>query len=113
MTNHNLISEEEHRHYLDSLRNNKEQKVFVALNQNTSLNSLSPPFCHKTNSIKSQLVFLLAFAQGPGQAAAFGALYEGYGWENAAVVGVAFAAVGFLVSFLMCCPLKIQDAVYS
>ena len=30
-----------------------------------------------------------AFAQGPGQAAAFGALYEGYGWENAAVVGVA------------------------
>lgn len=32
MTNHNLISEEEHRNYLDSLRNNKEQKVFVALN---------------------------------------------------------------------------------
>ncbi len=46
-----------------------------------------------------------AFAQGPGQAAAFGALYEGYGWENAAVVGVAFAAVGFLVSFLIGVPI--------
>ena len=24
-----------------------------------------------------------AFAQGPGQAASYGAIFEGYGWENA------------------------------
>jgi len=40
-----------------------------------------------------------AFAQGPGQAASYGALYESYGWENAAMVGVTFSAVGFVVAF--------------
>lgn len=39
------------------------------------------------------------FAQGPGQAASYGALYESYGWENAAMVGVTFAAIGFVVAF--------------
>lgn len=39
------------------------------------------------------------FAQGPGQAASYGALFESYGWENAAMVGVTFAAVGFVVAF--------------
>ena len=38
-----------------------------------------------------------AFAQGPGQAASYGALYESYGWENAAMVGVTFAACGFIM----------------
>lgn len=46
-----------------------------------------------------------AFTQGPGQAASFGAMYEGYGWENATMVGVTFAAIGFLVSFLVGVPL--------
>ncbi len=45
-----------------------------------------------------------AFTQGPGQAAAFGALYESYGWENAGSVGVTFAAVGFLAAFLFGIP---------
>lgn len=46
-----------------------------------------------------------AFTQGPGQAAAFGALYEEYGRENAAMVGVTFAAIGFLSSFLIGVPI--------
>lgn len=46
-----------------------------------------------------------AFTQGPGQAAAFGAMYENYGWENAAMIGVTFAAVGFLASFLVGVPI--------
>lgn len=41
------------------------------------------------------------FAQGPGQAASFGALFEQYGFENAATVGITFAAIGFLVAFLI------------
>ena len=45
-----------------------------------------------------------AFAQGPGQAAAYGAIYEQYGWENAAMVAVTFAAVGFVVAFLVGIP---------
>lgn len=44
------------------------------------------------------------FAQGPGQAASYGALYESYGWENAAMVGVTFAAIGFVVAFLVGVP---------
>ena len=44
------------------------------------------------------------FAQGPGQAASYGALYESYGWENAAMVGLAFAAIGFIVAFLVGIP---------
>ncbi len=46
-----------------------------------------------------------AFAQGPGQAAAYGALYEGFGWDHAAMVGVTFAAIGFLASFLVGVPI--------
>ena len=45
-----------------------------------------------------------AFAQGPGQAAAFGGMYESYGWTNASMVGIAFAAIGFLVAFLVGIP---------
>ena len=40
-----------------------------------------------------------AFAQGPGQAAAFGTIYESFGWENAAMIAVTFAAIGFVVAF--------------
>lgn len=45
-----------------------------------------------------------AFAQGPGQAASYGALYESYGWENAAMVAVTFAAIGFVVAFAVGVP---------
>ena len=44
------------------------------------------------------------FAQGPGQAASYGALYEKYGFENAQMVGLAFAAIGFIVAFLVGIP---------
>ena len=45
-----------------------------------------------------------AFTQGPGQAAAYGSIYESYGWENAAMVGVTFAAIGFIVAFAVGIP---------
>lgn len=45
-----------------------------------------------------------AFTQGPGQAAAFGSIYESNGWENAMMVAVTFAAVGFLAAFLVGIP---------
>lgn len=45
-----------------------------------------------------------AFCQGPGQAASFGTLFESYGWENATTVAIAFAAIGFLVAFLIGIP---------
>ncbi len=45
-----------------------------------------------------------AFTQGPGQAAAYGALYEAYGYENSAMVALTFAAIGFLVAFLVGIP---------
>lgn len=44
------------------------------------------------------------FAQGPGQGASYGVLFESYGWENAAMVGVTFASVGFIVAFLVGIP---------
>ena len=44
------------------------------------------------------------FAQGPGQAASYGALYEQYGWENAAMVAVTLASVGFVVAFALGIP---------
>lgn len=45
-----------------------------------------------------------AFTQGPGQAAAYGALYEASGWENAAMVAITFATIGFVVAFLVGIP---------
>src|SRR5690606_15006803 len=47
-----------------------------------------------------------AFAQGPGQAATFGAIFESqYGIENAAMVGLTFAAIGFLACYFVGVPL--------
>lgn len=46
-----------------------------------------------------------AYAQGPGQAAANGAIFEGFGWNNAVMVGMTFAAFGFLFAFLFGVPL--------
>ena len=46
-----------------------------------------------------------AYAQGPGQAAANGLIFESFGWENATMVGMTFAAFGFLFAFLFGVPL--------
>ena len=45
-----------------------------------------------------------AFCQGPGQAAAYGTIFEQYGWDNATMVAITFAAIGFLVAFLVGIP---------
>lgn len=45
-----------------------------------------------------------AFAQGPGQSAAFGKIYEGYGYQNAAMIAVTFAVIGFCMAFLVGIP---------
>lgn len=45
-----------------------------------------------------------AFAQGPGQAATFGSIFESFGWQNAAMVALSFAAIGFLVAFAVGIP---------
>ncbi len=55
------------------------------------------------NSVYGSLI-PFAFAQGPGQAAAYGAIYEQYGWADAAMVAVTFAAIGFVVAFLVGIP---------
>lgn len=46
------------------------------------------------------------FAQGPGQAATYGQLFEGtYGFENAEMISIAFSVIGFLVAFALGVPL--------
>lgn len=45
-----------------------------------------------------------AFCQGPGQAASFGAIFEQYGWTDAAMVAITFASIGFIVAFLVGIP---------
>lgn len=52
------------------------------------------------------LMIPFAFTQGPGQAATYGAIMENqYGIMDAATVGVTFAALGFLLCFLVGVPL--------
>lgn len=50
------------------------------------------------------MLIQFGFCQGPGQAAAFGAIFENDGWANAATVGMAFASVGFISAFLVGIP---------
>lgn len=45
-----------------------------------------------------------AFAQGPGQSVTYGGMMEANGVVNATQVGVAFAAAGFLVAFIIGVP---------
>ncbi len=47
----------------------------------------------------------LGFTEGPGQALSFGKTWEGFGFENAATIGVTFAAIGFLIAFFVGVPL--------
>lgn len=45
-----------------------------------------------------------AFCQGPGQSAAYGAIFEQYGWDNASTVAIALSAIGFVAAFLVGIP---------
>jgi len=45
-----------------------------------------------------------AFCQGPGQSAAYGAIFEQFGWPDAAMVAMTFASVGFVAAFLLGIP---------
>jgi ESS family glutamate:Na+ symporter len=47
----------------------------------------------------------LGFNEGPGQALSFGKVWEGVGFTHAATLGLTFAAIGFLFSFLIGVPL--------
>lgn len=50
------------------------------------------------------MLIQFAFCQGPGQSAAYGAIFEEYGWENASMVAITFASIGFIVAFLVGIP---------
>ena len=50
------------------------------------------------------MLIQFAFCQGPGQSAAYGAIFEQYGWSNASVVAIAFSALGFIAAFLVGIP---------
>lgn len=50
------------------------------------------------------MLIQFAFCQGPGQSASFGAIFEQYGWSNAAMVAITFASIGFIVAFLVGIP---------
>jgi glutamate:Na+ symporter, ESS family len=47
----------------------------------------------------------LGFAQGPGQALSVGKVWEAYGFEHAATLGLTFAAFGFMFAFFAGVPL--------
>lgn len=52
------------------------------------------------------LLVPFSFAQGPGQAATFGTIFEQqHGIENAAMVGLTFAVIGYIACFLIGVPL--------
>lgn len=50
------------------------------------------------------MLIQFAFCQGPGQAVAYGTIFEQYGWNNASTTAVAFAAIGFIVAFFVGIP---------
>lgn len=58
---------------------------------------------YKMEAIYGMLI-QFAFCQGPGQAATYGAIFENYGWKDAAMVAIMFATIGFLVAFLLGIP---------
>jgi ESS family glutamate:Na+ symporter len=47
----------------------------------------------------------LGFTEGPGQALSIGKVWEGFGFENAATLGLTFAAIGFFFAFFVGVPL--------
>lgn len=50
------------------------------------------------------MLIQFAFCQGPGQSAAYGAIFEQYGWADASMVAITFASIGFIVAFLIGIP---------
>lgn len=50
------------------------------------------------------MLIQFAFCQGPGQSAAYGAIFEQFGWSNASTVAIAFSAIGFVVAFCIGIP---------
>lgn len=56
------------------------------------------------DSIYGMLV-QFAFCQGPGQSAAYGAIFEKFGWENSAMVAMSFASIGFVAAFFVGIPM--------
>ena len=62
----------------------------------------------KTVNMDSMYGILIpfAFCQGPGQASTYGRIFEQlYGYQNAEMVALTFAIIGFLVAFLIGVPL--------
>ena len=55
------------------------------------------------NAIYGMLI-QFAFCQGPGQSAAYGAIFEQYGWSHASTVAIAFSVIGFIAAFLVGIP---------
>jgi ESS family glutamate:Na+ symporter len=51
------------------------------------------------------MLIQFAFCQGPGQSAAYGAIFEQFGWSNASTVAIAFSAIGFVVAFCIGIPM--------
>ncbi len=47
----------------------------------------------------------LGFEEGPGQALSIGKVWEGFGFEYAATIGLTFAAIGFFLAFFVGVPL--------
>lgn len=47
----------------------------------------------------------LGFTQGPGQALSIGKVWEGFGFANAATIGLTFASIGFAFAFFVGVPL--------
>lgn len=50
------------------------------------------------NAVYGMLI-QFAFCQGPGQAATYGKIFEQYGWKDASMVAITFAAIGFAAAF--------------
>ena len=50
------------------------------------------------------MLIQFAFCQGPGQSAAYGAIFEQFGWADASMVAITFASIGFIVAFLIGIP---------
>lgn len=47
----------------------------------------------------------LGFEEGPGQALSVGKVWEGFGFQHAATIGLTFAAIGFFLAFFVGVPL--------
>lgn len=60
----------------------------------------------KSVGMDSTYGFLIqfAFCQGPGQSAAYGAIFEQFGIENASMTAIAFSTIGFIAAFLVGIP---------